>query len=186
MVFYGKEASELFLKYMDLIKKESDRGAIIISASLLDVGLENLLKSKLINNDKKDDVLFNGANAPLSSFSSRIEFAYRMGLIRKDVKNSFNALRKIRNEFAHTIELVSLDDSRIKDKLLHIFSLSSDIFNAAKSNSIDISVEKKLGITEENYIEELGVRNVFNICFALNAMAINRVYLDVERIEELI
>ena len=42
--FSGHEAGELFNRYVLTISEESDRGAVLAAAALLDVGLETALK----------------------------------------------------------------------------------------------------------------------------------------------
>ncbi len=61
--------------------KETDRGAVILAATLLDIGLDNMLRSNLVPIASANDDLFDGANAPLNNFSSKINLSYRLGLI---------------------------------------------------------------------------------------------------------
>jgi hypothetical protein len=48
-------------------EKESDRAVVILSAALLDNILESLLKTIFVANPSKEDDLFAGPNAPLST-----------------------------------------------------------------------------------------------------------------------
>lgn len=84
-------------------KKESLRAKVVLSVCYLDEVLDQLLKIVLKPSDSKNDLLFNGPQAPLGTFSSKIEMTYRMGLISKEIKDSLNYIRKIRNEFAHNL-----------------------------------------------------------------------------------
>ena len=85
------------------IIKESLRAQIVLSGCYLDEALYDLLKIVLVPENDKTDILFDGPQAPLGTFSAKIEMSYRMQLIDQDTKNSINLIRKIRNEFAHNL-----------------------------------------------------------------------------------
>lgn len=92
--------------YFETLKSESERGKIILLASKIDELLSQLLEQffKPQRGNKKDkDKLFRDMG-PLSSFSARIEMAYRVGLITKITADCFDILREIRNDCAHTME----------------------------------------------------------------------------------
>ena len=106
------------------IQSESTRAKVILSACYLDELLRKLIKILLRSNKGKSDPLFDGAQAPLSTFSARIEIAYRMGAISVENKNSLNYIRKIRNKFAHKIADCDFDDPQIQswNKELHLLN----------------------------------------------------------------
>jgi DNA-binding MltR family transcriptional regulator len=98
-------------------KGESDRACVILAASLLDNALLALLQSKLAPCAGSNDALFDGANAPLSTFSSRIDASYRLGLISARFCRDLHLVRRIRNEFAHNVTGCSFDESAIRDRV---------------------------------------------------------------------
>lgn len=100
------------------IEAESDRGAVLVAAALLDNGLKGRLSELFLKSDDSKDQLFEGGNAPLGTFSAKIELAYRLKLIDKECKKSLNTFRKLRNDFAHEVGASKLSDSRIKDRLI--------------------------------------------------------------------
>ena len=83
--------------------KESDRAAVILTAAMLDETLKDLLEAHLVPCSSSDDPLFDGANAPIGTFSARIECSYRLGLISKNFAKCLHITRKIRNAFAHDV-----------------------------------------------------------------------------------
>jgi hypothetical protein len=93
--------------YHDLLHaefaKETDRAAVIVAASMLDELLRSILVAKLVPVSSSTDELFDGANAPLGTFSARIEMAYRVGLISVKFSRDLHLVRRIRNDFAHNI-----------------------------------------------------------------------------------
>jgi DNA-binding MltR family transcriptional regulator len=88
---------------LEQFQKESDRAAVILVVSIIDENLETLLKSYLVPNPTANDSLFDSATSALSNFSSKIDMAYRIGLISGKFARDLHIVRKIRNSFAHDI-----------------------------------------------------------------------------------
>lgn len=111
----SKEAKVDITKWMKIVDEEinvkSDRALVITIGSILDTQLESLLKSFLIKDNKRDEKLFNN-NSPLSNFSSKISMCYYLGIISKYEYEALEIIRKIRNIFAHEIEIKKLEDSQ--------------------------------------------------------------------------
>lgn len=80
---------------------ETGRTVAIVTASVLDTGLSALLKTALLPCPTANDPMFDGAYAPLGSFSAKIDFSARLGLISSGVSQSLHTIRKLRNDFAH-------------------------------------------------------------------------------------
>ena len=97
---------------MDALKDESERGKVLVSATFLDNQLRLIIEAFLLEDRGMKDLL-EGPTAPLATFSSRTTVAYALGLIDAREKGTINAIRKIRNEFAHDIS-VSLYDEKMK------------------------------------------------------------------------
>ncbi|MEZ9795369.1 hypothetical protein AB4283_24790, partial [Vibrio splendidus] len=90
--------AEKFPQKWALIKVESDRGAVLVAGSMIEESLKNLLIAKLAPSSKNDDPLFNGGNAPLGTFSARIEMSYRLGLITVETKDLLSIFKSLRND----------------------------------------------------------------------------------------
>ncbi|WP_459950065.1 MltR family transcriptional regulator [Denitratisoma sp. agr-D3] len=95
---------------------ESDRGCILVGASVMDDLLLALIR-KFLSRDshvKKHAVepLFVGMG-PLSTFSARIRIAYCLGLIEKWEFEDLQRIRKIRNMAAHEYSSKSFEDPEI-------------------------------------------------------------------------
>ncbi|EIV8661244.1 hypothetical protein MA784_004663 [Vibrio parahaemolyticus] len=81
----------------------SDRAAVIVGAPFLDELLKEILINYLVPDTKNSDKeLFNGSG-PLSTFSSKINMSYRLGLISNQERTLLNCIRGIRNDFAHQL-----------------------------------------------------------------------------------
>ena len=103
-----------FMAFLDHLQQESERGQVLISASMLDDLLMKTLQAFLIKG-RSAERLLTGFNAPLGTFSARIEASHAMGLISDEEHHDATVIRKIRNEFAHTLT-ASFDDQSIKDQ----------------------------------------------------------------------
>ena len=95
---------------------ESERSAVVLGAARIDYSLERLIKKVMHHNSGGDDNLFS-PDRPLGSFSSKIALACRLGLISMDVEHALQMIRKIRNDFAHSIEGIRLKESPHRERI---------------------------------------------------------------------
>lgn len=105
--------SEYFSDFLDEFQKESDRGAVLVGAALLDSRLERILRSHFIQGKHANDLL-DGANAPLGTFSSRIKCCFSLGLMTAHERQELEIIRSIRNLFAHQEHGLNFEDTRVK------------------------------------------------------------------------
>lgn len=109
-------------------KKESDRAAVILGAAQIDTLLRQILLKYLMPNPSKSDELFDG-EAPLASFSARINLIFRLGFITPNYAHALHMIRKIRNDFAHEVFGCSIEScphrDRAKELISHFDSIPS-------------------------------------------------------------
>jgi hypothetical protein len=91
------------------LAKEGERAAVVLGAARLDVSLERLLKKLMRPHPRGSDNLFD-PDRPVGSFSAKIALAYRLGVIDRNFEHALQMIRKIRNAFAHSINVASLGD----------------------------------------------------------------------------
>ncbi len=84
------------------LESQTDRGAAIIGASLLESRIEEAIRGRLLD-DKITVVLFEASGA-LGSFSAKIDLAYSLGIYGEKTYRELNIIRKIRNDFAHFVK----------------------------------------------------------------------------------
>lgn len=89
------------------LNDHDDRGLILSLAAFAEDALGRLLEKFMLPVQTSKDLL-TGFNAPLGTFSSRIKASYSLGLIDDEQFKDLEYLRKMRNEFAHSWEHVSL------------------------------------------------------------------------------
>jgi DNA-binding MltR family transcriptional regulator len=99
-------------RFLKEFNRESDRGAALIAASLLDQRLKEILESYFIQH-RDINTLFSQPNAPLSTLSAKASMAYALGLIQKNEFEEITLIRKIRNEFGHKWKDVDFKNDRV-------------------------------------------------------------------------
>ena len=105
-----------FAAFVNDIAKESDRAAAIIVAAKCDILLRELIAKFLLPCHAASDELLDG-DSPLGSFTSRITFAYRAGLIKAEFARALHLIRRIRNEFAHEPSSATFNSGPHKDRV---------------------------------------------------------------------
>lgn len=137
-----KQAKDQFQKFVDEFKNESDRAAVILGVAKLDIQLRQILIQFLLPNPTSEDNLLDG-DTPLSTFSAKINLAYRLGIITKEFSKALHLIRKIRNSFAHEIAGTTLESGghvdRVKELCLPLkqypqFEDFSEIIIAGKND----------------------------------------------------
>lgn len=98
--------------FLDTTNNETDRGRALVTASLIEEMLEEILRGFLLENSaiKK---LFEAPNAPLSTLSAKSAVSRALGLISDEEFRDIDLIRRIRNAFAHSV-MCSFDDNHIK------------------------------------------------------------------------
>lgn len=95
----------------EIVLNESDRGAVLVAAAFIEEALEHLLRQVLTvkscnaSNDhfaaQLDRLVGPSIEAPLGSFAARITACFVLGVIDIDYFNALEALRTLRNHYAH-------------------------------------------------------------------------------------
>jgi hypothetical protein len=137
------------LSFVTEFKEESDRAAVILGAAKLDALLQQILDRYLRPSLSNSDELLEG-DSPLSTFSSRINACYRLGLITPEFAKALHSIRRIRNSFAHELSGASLASGPQYDRLnslllpfrpLHFFhEFREEVFGAESTPSADFKV----------------------------------------------
>lgn len=98
----------------------SDRAAAIVAGAFLDELLQELLREFFVEQPEQvNKKLFEGTG-PLATFSSKIEIAFRVGLVSEGEHRSLHTIRGVRNEFAHVLGDVSFETQSIRDRCRNI------------------------------------------------------------------
>ena len=96
------------------IGKKPLRASVITAAALLDTMLEKVISAFLIPEADRAKIFdYSGC---MGTFSAKIEMAYALGLISKELRDDLNLYRKIRNDCAHTVIMDEKTEADIKSK----------------------------------------------------------------------
>lgn len=117
MVTEVQPAKGQWQRYMEMFSQESDRACVILTVSFLDELLTLCLRMKLVAAPSSADSIFEGGNAPFASFSSKIDLAYRLGIISNRLCRDLHLVRKIRNDFAHNIEGCHFSGQKVHNRV---------------------------------------------------------------------
>ncbi len=101
--------------------EERGRGAVLVGVARVDTALEHLLQAVMTPAPSKGDGLFL-PDRPLGSLGAKVALASRLGLIDASVERALNALRKLRNAFAHSAESASLADPAHSSRLAEVYA----------------------------------------------------------------
>lgn len=104
----SKESSHLY----EVLNAESDLACVLIATSYLDYSLAAMLKRHFINSSVTTKLL-DPPRGAISTFASRTDLAYCLGLIPKGLYQNLENIGKIRNAFAHSYLSMGLADAEI-------------------------------------------------------------------------
>jgi mannitol operon repressor len=107
----------------DEIFRQSDRAAAVVSGGVLEEILQRMIISFLMPHSNVSKSMFEGL-APLSTFAAKIDISYHLGLINELEYEDLTLIKKIRNQFAHTIKSVNFETDSIKDRCLQLKTLN--------------------------------------------------------------
>lgn len=101
---------------LEAVLRSTHASTCITAAALVDEQIAQALRLKMVNlNADLRKRLFKGYG-PLSSFSARIDIAYALGMLSKDIAKEAHTIRGIRNKFAHATKRVNIDSPGIKEE----------------------------------------------------------------------
>lgn len=128
---YSRAFSGLFERE---VAAETDRGVIIVAATLMDGALETMFRNVLVPVASGNDELFEGSAAPLGTFHARILLAHRMGLVSARTARELHLFRKMRNDCAHNLHGVSFDTTAMKNRTLELTRSQPTLIERMRKN----------------------------------------------------
>jgi hypothetical protein len=108
-----------------------------VGAAQLDTVLEQFLITVLQPGDDKQ--LF-GTYGLLGTTSSKINIASRLGIIDADVKRTLELIRRIRNDFAHSLETATLSEGTQRNRLNELVKLceKNEVYSGMRKDLTDL------------------------------------------------
>jgi mannitol operon repressor len=105
--------AEDLAKFVEELKRESDRGLALVAAALIDDKLAETLRHFFCEGPSAGKMI-DDTNAPLGTFSARAETCFSLGLIDEFEYGEIALVRKVRNEFAHAKHGMSFQTPRVQ------------------------------------------------------------------------
>jgi hypothetical protein len=124
---FGKIMGDRFGECIKVMSAESDRGAIVLGAALLDEGLHDLLAARMAPPVEPEDEILDGYRSPCSSFGARIDLGYRLGAMGLETRASLHLIRKMRNDAAHASSHRDLSSPELLNRLRELCRLNQDL-----------------------------------------------------------
>lgn len=96
--------------YTKYVQTESDRGAAVMAAALVEKALEDVIRAHLAEpEDGSADTWFQGINAPFRTFSAKIALGRALAIYGEHMEARLIIIKNVRNAFAH--RMIPLDFS---------------------------------------------------------------------------
>lgn len=119
--------TERYNRFADMYANETDRGAAVLCAGLVDEFLAAVLGELLVDDAPfQRRVLENGC---LSSYSARREVLYGLGLLSSSVASDLVNIGRIRNKFAHSPDVTSFESEVIANLCSQLSTASPAFLN---------------------------------------------------------
>ena len=99
-------------------KDGNDKSVALLTSAMLDTFLRETIRAHIIvgnpalQYDETADIFFS-MNAPLSSFSAKIDLSYLLGICDNDARHDLNIIRRIRNAFAHAVIPITFETDEV-------------------------------------------------------------------------
>jgi len=106
----------------DALSEESDRACVILVASWADYFLMTKLTQEFSKGNSDARSALFSSNGPFATFSGKLNASFCAGWIDRDVYHDLQVIRKLRNEFAHSIDNYTLHDEPLRSMVakLHV------------------------------------------------------------------
>ena len=167
------ELQELFFELLRCIPGESGRGALLVATAHVDDQLTKLIQAILPKNGNKEFRKILKYPGPLGSFSAKINLCFAFRLIGKRTYDSLHALRKLRNDAAHSSSNMELHELNAELKKIydlgpdmpyHINRMATTAMLNGKLEHIKSGLEPfKLQVSEEKKIVENVIKENLDI-----------------------
>ena len=120
-----EEDIKCFSSFLKEFQEETDRGAALVGAALIDERIKRLLNSHFVECKQSKEII-NGSNAPLGTLNARVKLAYCLGLITEFEYKEIEVVRKVRNEFAHKVHGLTFNDQKVHDLCQNLMANTPD------------------------------------------------------------
>lgn len=179
------EAILFTISMLESLNGESDRGAILIVSALVEnIVEEHIKKLFLPQADSSDELLSNSTSSPISTFSTKINLAYRLGLLSSNERIIFHQLRHLRNKCAHDIGQQNFNENHFRSRTQNIIHRSQSTWDTIMGGFIQYYEDQKFDSVTE-FMNVFGWRRAFSLFF-ITIVAYKRIQLrNINQLQQL-
>jgi DNA-binding MltR family transcriptional regulator len=102
------------IETLHILARRADTAYVIVAGTALEDVLEMALMAEMRDLSNTFYTQIFKGYGPLSRFAAKIDIAYALKIIDDDLIGDFNAIRAIRNAFAHAREAIYFGSSELK------------------------------------------------------------------------
>ncbi len=143
---------------------DSNRAVAVVWPAIVENRLTDAIRASLRPDKKVADEILSPSGA-LGTFGQKIRLGYMLGLYEADFHSDLTQLSKIRNAFAHRVDVTSFEESPIKDRLdsMRIVAVHRKLLSKMQS---DKTTGEKVNSTMLVVLEQelSDYRNTFHLC----------------------
>ena len=129
---------------------ENDRAAAILAAANFEQWLLTKLSMRFVPLGKPMRKRIFENYGPLSTFSSKIDIAFAVGLYDKNTWNGLNTVKKIRNRFAHSSKPINFDDGQLSSLCQKLCIIDASKSSNLRSRYLTYLIEVRQQIERQN------------------------------------
>jgi hypothetical protein len=143
---------------------DSNRAVAVIWPAIVENRLTDAIRASLRPDKKVADEMFSPSGA-LGTFGQKIRLGYMLGLFETDLRDDLTQLSKIRNAFAHRVDITSFEESPVKDRMdaMRIVTVHRELLRSLQSEKAEGEKvdSTKLFVLEQELSD---YRNTFHLC----------------------
>lgn len=159
------EALENEAEELAFYDHDSNRAVAVVWPAIVENRLTDALRACMRKDERSANELFRPDGA-LGTFGQKVRLAYMLGLYERDLKDDLIFLTKIRNAFAHRVDIVSFETSPVRDYMdqMHVLKVHRQLLDRLKKETKpDDDFNKKVTVSILSS-ELCDYRNAFHLC----------------------
>lgn len=110
--------SKHIMQALKELTTQTDRGAAIIGASIVEIALRMALLTNMHKDSDITERLFR-ASGPLGSFSAKIDLGFLLGLYGDVAHRDLLTMKSMRNDFAHELSVSDFSDQSLSARCMN-------------------------------------------------------------------
>jgi len=142
---------------------DSNRAVAVVWPAIVENRLTDALRACMRPDERVANELFRPEGA-LGTFAQKIKLGYMLGLYQEDLKDDLVLLAKIRNAFAHRVDITGFETSPVRDWMDNMTTLKVHralLERMKKESPQDVHGQTTLSILSSELVD---YRNSFHLC----------------------